>query len=148
MGSTLLRQIRAHLLNPLPVAMEPSLGVGSSRQQQLSVTAADFQSTEAPGLSTAPDCQVQVHAVRWWSGAATRQVRWWCRQHRQLRETVQAVQRLSFNNTTTPQPAAALREDANARSRSPSLRFYAVAATQPTTDPAQGKVLQMLSTQP
>ncbi len=29
MGSTLLRQIRAHLLNPLPVAMEPSLGVGT-----------------------------------------------------------------------------------------------------------------------
>ncbi len=56
----------------------------------------------------------------------------------------QAVQRLSFNSTTTPQPVAAFEQDANARSRSPSLRFYAVAATQPTIDHAQGS----LETQP
>ncbi len=52
----------------------------------------------------------------------------------------QAVQRLSFNNTTTPQPTAALAQDENARSRSPSPLFYAVAATQPTIDPAQGSL--------
>ncbi len=41
-----------------------------------------------PLACDAPDCQAQVHAARWCNGAATRQGRWWCRQHRQPRETV------------------------------------------------------------
>ncbi len=41
-----------------------------------------------PLACDAPDCQALVHAARWCSGAAIRQDRWWCRQHRQLRETV------------------------------------------------------------
>ncbi len=48
--------------------------------------------------------------------------RWWCRQHHQLQETVQILQRLSFDCTTAPQLAIALSQDASPFS-------HAVAAT-------------------
>ncbi len=97
--------------------------VDSSRQQQISATAADFQSAEAPGPSHAMP-RTARHKSTLRGGAAVlppvkvggggaantanSEKRW------------QSVQRLSFNNTTTSQPAAALAQDANARLRFPS----------------------------
>ncbi len=86
------------LRHPLTRSMEHNrreLAVDSSRQRQLSVTAA--RGTWLP--DTSPRCEAVLPAIKEGCGAANTansEKRW------------QAVQRLSFENTTLPQPAVAL----------------------------------------